>query len=298
MNKPTLILTADWHLREDTPTCRTDDFQVAQWEKVRFVVDLSLKYDIPIVHAGDLFNHWKPSPALLSKTIEEFRKLKQPFYTIYGNHDLPQHNLDLQYKCGIYTLIQAGVVELLDGTHWLQNPEHPSLVWGNGKYPSRHDKTILVWHVMTYQGVKPWPGVVDTPAGGLLRKYPEYDLILTGHNHKTFIETYEDRILVNPGSLTRQSADQMDHVPAVYLWFNEDNSVKRIKLPFKEGAVTREHISSVEERNERLEAFIQKLDGKWDIEASFVENLERFLKVNDVREDVRKIIYEAIDYEV
>ena len=297
MNKPTLILTADWHLREDTPTCRTDDFQSAQWEKVRFVMDLSLKYDTPIIHSGDLFNHWKPSPALLSKTIEEFKRLKQPFYTIYGNHDLPQHNLDLQYKCGIYTLIQAGVIELLDGTHWLQFPEHPSLVIPQEKYPSEKEKTILVWHVMTYQGTKPWPGVTDSPAGGLLRKYPKYDLILTGHNHKTFIETYKDRILVNPGSLTRQSANQVDHVPAVYLWFKEDNSVKRVRLPFKEGVITREHISSVEERNKRLEAFIQKLDGSWDIETSFVENLERFLQVNNIREEVKEIIYKAIDYE-
>jgi len=293
--KPTLILTGDWHLREDTPICRTDDFQSAQWEKVRFVVDLSLKYNIPIVHSGDLFNHWKPSPALLSRTIEEFKRLKEPFYTIYGNHDLPQHNLDLQYKCGIYTLVQAGVVELLDGTHWLQNPKSPSLVVpGSGEYPSRYDKTILVWHVMTYQGKKPWPGITDTPARGLLRKYPEYDLIVTGHNHKTFIETYEDRILVNPGSLTRQSADQVDHVPAVYLWFGSENSVKRIKLPFKENAIVREHIASVEERNKRIDAFVSKLNGEWSVEASFVENMERFLMVNNIDKRVREVVYKAI----
>ena len=50
------ILTGDWHLREDTPICRTDDFQTAQWEKVRIISDLQKKYNCPVIHSGDLFH--------------------------------------------------------------------------------------------------------------------------------------------------------------------------------------------------------------------------------------------------
>ena len=38
---PNLILTADWHLREDQPVCRTDDFWKAQWAKIDFINDLA-----------------------------------------------------------------------------------------------------------------------------------------------------------------------------------------------------------------------------------------------------------------
>ncbi|KKL99820.1 hypothetical protein LCGC14_1810530, partial [marine sediment metagenome] len=86
--KPDLILTSDWHLREDTPICRTDDFWSAQWNKVDQVMALQSKYDCPILHAGDLFHHWKPSPYLLSETIDHLQGSR--FYTVYGQHDLPQ----------------------------------------------------------------------------------------------------------------------------------------------------------------------------------------------------------------
>ena len=102
MKNPTAILTGDWHLREDSPTCRTDDFWTTQWEKVDFVSDLQKKYNCQVIHSGDLFNHWKPSPYLLNKTM---RHIPKEFYTVYGNHDLPQHNIELADKCGINVLL-------------------------------------------------------------------------------------------------------------------------------------------------------------------------------------------------
>ena len=63
--------------------------------------------------------------------------------------------------------------------------------------PSRK---VLVWHHMTYI-TKPFPGVTGGNAGGILRKYPEYDLIVTGDNHVSFTTEYEGKRLVNPGIL-------------------------------------------------------------------------------------------------
>ena len=116
LNKiPTAILTSDWHLREDTPICRTDDYWNAQWKKVNFISKLQEKYDCPVIHAGDLFDKWKPSPWLLSTTISI---LPKKFYTIFGQHDLPQHSLDLEHKSGINTLRQAKSLTVIDGYHW------------------------------------------------------------------------------------------------------------------------------------------------------------------------------------
>lgn len=280
------ILTGDWHLREDIPVCRTDAFQTTQWNKVRVISELQQKYKCPVIHSGDLFHHWKPSPWLLSKTIEY---IPYDFYTIYGNHDLPQHNIELQDKCGIYNLWVSGKIHMLSGTHWGEIPvkeTHPILIQG---------KKILVYHVMTYQGKKPWPGCTDSMGAALLRKYPEYDLILTGHNHTPFVETHQDRLLVNPGSIMRQFADQIDHRPRVYLYNASENTATPYYLPIEEGVVTREHLQTEEERNNRMEAFITRLNSDWETSLSYEANLESFFAANQIRQSVKDIIYKSME---
>lgn len=279
-DNPAAILTADWHLREDTPTAFTGDFQIEQWGVVTYISNLQEQYDCEVWHAGDLFNHWKPSPWLITMAM---RHLPQKFYTIYGNHDLPQHNLELADKCGINVLAEADRLTIMNGVHW-------------GQFPAKdYTSKAMMWHIMTYQGKKPWPGITDPMAGSLLRKYPQYDLIVTGHNHKTFVEEHEGRLLVNPGSITRQTADQIDHRPAVFLWYAENNTVERVELPFIEGAISREHIDVIEQRDARIDAFISKLSGEWQAGMSFEQNIDAFCQANNIRQPIKDIIYKALE---
>ena len=284
-NKPVdAIITGDWHLREDTPTAFTGDFEKEQWTVVDFISELQKKYDCPIIHTGDLFNHWKPSPYLLTQTMRHFPEM---FWTVYGNHDLPQHNIELADKCGINVLAEAGFLRILDFVHWGKAPLKEGLQIG--------DKVFIAWHVMTYQGKKPWPGITDPMAAKLLRQYSQFDLIATGHNHKTFTEEFEGRLLVNPGGITRQSADQIDTIPCVFLYHAGDNSVTRVDLPYTEGAISREHIDIVQQRDDRIEAFISRLDSDWVASMSFEDNLDAFLKANQVRDGVKKVIYKVLE---
>lgn len=279
------IFTGDWHLRDSKPTCRTDDFEKEQWKKVEFISSLQRKYQCPVYHSGDLFHHWKPSPYLLSRTMEH---LPKNFYTIYGNHDLPNHSINEQDKCGIFVLKKAGRLRVLSGVHWGETPTEGMTVDINGR-------SILIWHVMNWQGVRPWPGCTDPRAGALLRKYPNYDCILTGHNHKTFVETLGERVLVNPGAITRQAADQIDFHPKVYLYHSNTNTVESIHLPVVSGVITRAHIENEEERNNRITAFVSQLTGEWEASLNFEKNLEKFFQTNTVRNEIKQIIYESLD---
>ncbi len=283
------ILMSDLHLRLNTPACRSEkEFLEAQWRKLEFVKKLQVKHDCPVLCGGDLFHHWKPSPELLSKTIEH---LPANFHSIYGQHDLPQHSLPDQEKSGLFTLKKAGALTILNGTHWGQDPSKQT----NSNLSFDGEKLTLVWHRMTYQRKLPWPGCTDPKAGKLVRKYPEYDLILTGDNHKPFTEEYDGRILVNPGSLMRQNADQIDFRPRVYLYYADENRVEAVYLPIEEGVVSREHIERDEERSDRIDAFISKLDGEWQAGLSFEANLEEFFKNNRVRKQTKEICYKAIE---
>jgi len=279
--QPDLILTSDWHIREDAPICRTD-FQKEQWEAVDFVANLQCKHNCPVLHAGDLFNYWKPSPWLLSKTIIH---LPKKFYTVYGNHDLPQHNLNLQEKSGIYTLEQADIVNGITpkGMQFLS--------WG--MVPFENDDDILVWHRFTWQGTRPWPGCVHLPAIELLKKHSRFNLILTGDNHVPFVEERKGKILVNPGPLTIQKADETN-LPRVYLWYSDTNMVEPVYLPYHKETYTREHLDKVEARNERIEIFVNSLNTKFKAALSFEDNLEQFEKENSIRKSVMEIVYKSI----
>ena len=282
------ILTGDWHLREDIPICRTDDFESAQWEKVKWISDLQERFSCPVFHSGDLFNHWKPSPALLSKTLKH---IPCAFESVYGNHDLPQHNLELAYKCGMNVIKTAGLVGMAKDGHWQQPlPENAGTIYLG--------KRILVWHVMTYEGKPPWPGCTDAPFNAILDKYAnQFDLIVTGHNHKMFYGEKNGSWLVNPGSLTRQKADQVDHIPTVFLWTAEDNMVYPIEIPHTQNVISREHIEKVEERDSRIQAFVERLSTEFGIGLSFEDNLERFEKENQIRPAVMEIVRKAIEEE-
>lgn len=282
---PSAILTSDWHLREDTPTCFTGDFQAEQWEAVQFISDLQTKYNCPVLHAGDLFHHWKPSPWLLSKTINF---LPKHFGTIYGQHDLPQHNWELRNKSGIFTLEKANKLHVLPSAHYGQEPTLGIVI------PFLEHRKILVWHHLTYLS-KPFPGAEGGMAAGILRKYPQFNLILTGDNHQSFSVEYDGRLLVNPGNITRQVADQADYQPRAALWYADTNTISWVNLPKQDNVITREHIDSKKERDERIDSFISQLDGDWTAGTSFEDNLKVFEKQNKVRELVMEIVYKAID---
>jgi hypothetical protein len=211
---------------------------------------------------------------------------------------LPQHSLELAEKCGIFTLQQAKKLDVLTGCHWGQNPEKPSYIgmFSNGIIHIEDiERKLLVWHIMTYQGKEPWPGCTDPMAAKLLRKYPMYDLIVTGDNHKPFVEEYEGRLLVNPGSIFRLTAGQIEHKPRVYLWYALTNTVEPVYLPIEKDVISREHIEIVEERNNRIDAFISSFNGDWNAHTSFEDNLEEFRKVNNVEKSVMDIIYKSIE---
>lgn len=279
---PSAIITADWHLRDDVPICRDDDFETEQWKKVQFVSDLQRKYNVPVIHAGDLFHHWKPSPYLLSKCLQY---LPNEFMTVFGNHDLPQHSMELAYKSGVWTLLEAGRIKVINGGHW-EGQETGVL--------AINDRKIMVQHVMTFVGNNPWPGCTDKPAHELLESV-DCDLLITGHNHKTFTHRSTDgKILINPGSLTRQTADQHEHEPVLFLYDAQNHDIKEVMIPHSKKVITRSHLEEAKQWDSRITAFVENLDKEWQGGANFEQVLESYIQQNELDENVIKIIKSVV----
>jgi DNA repair exonuclease SbcCD nuclease subunit len=288
--KPSAILCSDIHLREDIPVCRTDDYWSAQWRKMDFISGLQKKWNIPVLCGGDVFHHWKISPYLITETMKH---LPAKFYSCMGQHDLPQHLISLAYKSGFATLVESENIKLFP--EWNFNVQ----ICHYGQEPIKMDgrtKNILIWHKLAFKGAPPYPGAPHSgQSSDILRKHPDVDLFLMGDNHQTFTSTYGNQLLVNPGSMMRMTADQIDHKPCVFLWYAQDNTVEQVFLPIEQGVVSREHIDKVEQRDGRIEAFISRLDKEYEVGMSFEQNLEVFLAENNVRDSVKQIIYQAIE---
>jgi len=302
--KPDLILTADWHLRDDVPRCRTDDFQTAQRHKIRCIRDLQAEHGCPVVVAGDVFDRWqgfsgRTDHSLISWAISH---LPASLYIVPGQHDLPYHSHTAYSKSALAVLERAGVaVSLCGGRRRFERPLRILQGAGFGMTPPAPPpavpgaRRVLVWHTFTWRGRIPWPGCQATAARRLQDKYPQYDLIVTGDNHKPFVSEWKGRLLVNPGSLMRTTADQADHEPRVYLWFAKRNEVKPVFLPVKKGVISREHIQTNQQRSARLDRFVNQLVKDEQHSVDFVENMKRWLEDNPQRKETRDLIWEGVE---
>lgn len=292
MEKADAIFCGDIHLRLNTPVARTDDFVAAMWKKIEFINALGIEHDCPILCSGDFFDTWKVTPELLSETID---RLTHDWFTIYGDHDLPQHSWNLRHKSGLRTLQKANAISIVSGGHGSDKNSN-ELKNTSPSYSIRKRKLFL-WHILTWKDELPFPGCTNRSAKKLLKKYPQFDCIITGDNHVPFIEKYKGRILVNVGSMMRTRADQINYKPAVWLYYAGKNDVVPVYLPIEKDVISREHIEVKQERNERIDAFISKLKTDFKLTMSFEENLNRFFAKNAVNKKVKQIILNYLENE-
>jgi hypothetical protein len=311
------ILCADIHLSPHAPRCRAEDEWVpAVLKKLEAIRDLqALHGGIPTLCAGDVTDKWflEKGDQWFVTRVMQFMK---GWIAVPGQHDLPQHSLELYDKSWLATLEEAGCIYVskehydyfINNTHYMQafswgrEPEAYSpreLRAGTRTKPGtliQDPKKIALIHRMVYQGKPPYPGA-DKDGGtakALLRKMKGFDLIVSGDNHETFVEELNGRLLVNPGSMMRTSAKQEDHEPCVFLWYAEDNTVERVVLPHDRGAVSREHLNRAEAHDSRMSAFVEKLRGDVDLSVGFRENVMARVKSSEVSEGTKNIVTEVL----
>ena len=279
MKKADAILVADVELRMYSPVCRTDDYWETVKGKIAWLRELQHEHDgCPIFSAGDLFEkRYKTNPNN-ELTGWAIQNLPRPWFDIPGNHDLPGKSIDNYDRSAMSVLEKAGSLtstkdyfEII-GDHCVygfpfgSEIEEPSLF--------NEKKNIALIHTLVYKDKLPFPGCVGYEAQEIMDLLPGFDLIVTGDNHQTFTLRDGDRILVNPGSLKRDDADQVKHKPCVFLWFAEANTIKKVYVPIEQGVISREHIDVQAAREKRLDAFIEKLGSQVTHGVDFLKNLE------------------------
>ena len=308
MKTPDLVIASDLHIRETTPICRIDDYIATEFRKLDFIFNKTFP-GVPHIVAGDIFHHWKQSPEILAKVIKLLMGDADwtTIYTIPGQHDLPEHRLDNVERSAYEVLKAAKVINNLYEEEFEKIPtitkRMPISVFGFPwgfpitEPPNNPEKRrqVACSHQLVYKGRPPFPGCEGNRGNALLKKHPEYDLIITGDNHQSFHIEYQGRLLINPGSIKRDSADQIDFQPRIALWYTKDNSVKWIDIPIEENCISTEHIDEQVMKEKRKSAFVERLKTGKEIGLTFIDNLKIILAQNKVKEEVKDLIWRSLD---
>lgn len=283
--KASAILSADIHIRPDTPICRTDNFFVTMEKKIDFIISLAKENDCPILSSGDLGHKPQWKNWLLEWTINRFKDID--VIICAGQHDLPGHRLTDWDKSGIGVLHAAGAINFIQEPTWYDDFLIHPFSYGQEIIPPEKNKNITITEefiniAMTHQIIIEkgdlYPGQDGYKGNKVLADNPGYSLILSGDNHSPFTAKHKNQLLVNPGSMMRTTAIQADHKPRVYLWYADDNSIEPVYLPIEEGVVSRDHVKAKDDRTDRYDAFVQKLREDIELELSFPDNMEKYLK--------------------
>jgi len=303
-----MILAADLHLRATRPRCRKDDYRAAQERKLRFILDLA-RQSPPLLVAGDFFHVARPGEELLAWVIGLLDEYNVVPVVVPGQHDLPGHSLEQLHRSGVGVLEAAGAVNLIidpKSPLWLPylyaDLDNTDMYVHGCPYGTEPSKTVtghpgvLLWHHMVINEVPIWPGQVADKAHSLLRKYPQFNLIVTGDNHESFAiaganrpgAPFKHQWIINPGSMMRMTAAQTGHRPCVYGWNN--GKVKHHPLPVEDDVFDLTELEEAKGKDARIQAFVDRLESRWEAGLSFQKNLEEFLRANPVDAETEALV--------
>lgn len=284
------LVSADWHLRDGRPRSRVDNWFDTQRTRLQWVVDQINKYECCMLVAGDIFNASTNTQQLENLILEELSKANHDILTIPGNHEMLYHNIKNLHKSSYYVLHQAHVINHLDGISTFGE----STISGFSFNSDMVDGTgIALCHRSVYESTAQIPPFMPNAIGAdaLLDMY-NYDVIISGDIHQSFVVKRDNKVLINPGALFRQSADKKYETPKIYLY--DDGVVIALDIPIVLDNVVHEYLAEDRERNLRIDAFVELVKVSSDMGLSFEDNIEKSLKTAELSDNARELVLKAM----
>lgn len=300
--EPIAVLCSDIHLQEKPPIARSAETD--WWKAMQRPVDqlkaLAKKHKVPVVCAGDVFNHWKAPPELVNWALEHLPTM----YAVPGQHDLPFHSYEEMDRSAYGTLVRFG--KIIDLPYFKPTRVHPGLVlWGfpwNHKLkpcplPMKDDEVRLaVVHAYCWQKGADYPGAKEEQrAAAHASKLKGFHTAVFGDNHKPFLAQKEGRTIFNHGGFMRRKSDEYDHRPAFGLLMS-DGSVDRVFQDVEADLFIDRAAAKFEEGDEfQMQAFLKELSNLGGSELDFRDAVSHYLRTYEVSEGAKQIIIKALE---
>ena len=282
MSEVIAVLCSDIHLSERVPSARSaePDWLEAQARPLEELKSLAEKHDCPVVAAGDIFDRYNSSAALINWAIRHLPKM----YAIPGQHDLPHHNYEDIEKSAYHRLTKAGKIINIDptrGQHITIAREHSMQLYGYPwgypikklEYgPSNLSLNIALIHEYCWVPNKLYPGAPEEQQITNHRKQlTQFDVVVFGDNHKGFKTTiqcpfrnkkgYASKTSVfNCGTLMKRTIDEVCYVPRVGI-IMDDGTIKIHYLNTEHDIIDTEHIRHATTPELDVTEFMDALEG-------------------------------------
>jgi len=296
-----LICTGDWHIRLQKPENRIDDYCDAQMGKIDWIFKQRIGTEKSyILQPGDFFDNPSVPYSVFSNCINlisaNMNNNCTPIMSVFGQHDLryraSKHNTALN------ALSCANKVTILNEKPIYQDSFGLRIVgcsWGE-EIPtpsSEVEINILVIHKMIIDEKLYAQQEGFERADKFLKKH-KFDLIVSGDNHKGFIQEYKGRYLVNCGSLMRANKDQFDHKPFIVIYDTNTKTIERRYIPIRpiKYIFDIDSIEKTKERNEKLKVFVEGLSQHKDMGLNFMDNLVDYMGKEKIGKEIKDFIME------
>jgi len=281
---------ADIHLRADNPRCRKNtNWMDVQRRALQKVATEAIAHKCPIAIVGDIFNTPVVSEEVLNLFLEFAGWLSDDLFFIAGNHDLPNHSMEMANKSSIGVLFK--VAELNNSKIKPIRNYMNEVSWQNfGNEIENPGKDILFIHRLIFKSPRDMPPNANgTTAQELLDEFPEYKYICVGDCHKPFCyKSKDNRYVINSGHLTIQKIDEIEQ-PIGYYVDTDNEYVEEIEIGDDAELVSDEYAKKEEEREDNIEAFMELLQSHEDVTLSFVDNIETALEKNKDSLDISTV---------
>lgn len=293
-----LVFTSDWHNTDKTPSCRIDDYQENQVNKINFIQKTAKKCKAEhILEAGDLTD----TPFL---SYLYFRKLLRLFwfsiYTVYGQHDLRYRNKGNTPLDALHDSLN-GIIKILPPNSHQPLGENVDLYgcsYGE-KIPEiinpKNFNILLIHKMLLAKKEKDWEEEYEL--GNKFLSDNDFNVIVSGDNHQSFHVKSGNKFLFNCGSLMRSTIDQIEHKPCIYIFDTATSKFEQIFIPIHpwQKCFDLEKKIKEEETNEQMESFVQGLSKHKDMGLNFTDNLFTYLKKNKIDSKIIDIIKRSME---
>jgi DNA repair exonuclease SbcCD nuclease subunit len=272
------ILAADLHIRNDRPRCRIDEnWEETQRLMIQEIVSIANGHKCPLVITGDLFDSPNIPARFIVMLIEEFSKIINKVHFLAGNHELPYHSIDNveNSSIGIFNVLAREHNKIVDGMS-----DFGEWAYFNSKIRGKETGLLFI-HRLVFESIKTIPPNVSAiTASDLLKEYSDSKWIFLGDNHSFFYYEKNGEHVLNPGCTIRQKSDEKKYRPSVCYVDTDKEIVERIYLNDNIEMVNDSYLVEENERENRIEAFVEGIKKNGKISLDFLSNLEEGIKKN------------------
>jgi hypothetical protein len=296
---PVALVVADVHLSHEPPRARAaePDWYEAM-RRVLFQLDTYRRqYKVPIIYAGDIFDHWNPPVELVNFALQHLPK----GYAIMGQHDLPYHDYKSKIRSAFWTLLKTNHLILLEEhpTFWCKDFAFYGRGWEEEiREPSTSDhQNILILH--KYLWSKPENSYKKAPESAHVKNLPKealkYDVIFSGDNHIRFGTFVGKTYIYNCGSLMRRTVLQRGYCPVVHALYSDGHvEIEPISTSNDKWTDFEDDPKNQQEERDFTKA-IQSFKKMGVAAADFVGELRMLLNSAEISAGVKKILKEGLN---